>query len=99
MKLLLKNSIANSVIGLALLSLTTSVRADDDSHKLVVGKPNTPCPNARYSTIAAAVSAASSGDEIDICPALYPEQLIITKPLKLVGVTENGVDRILLRQL
>jgi len=99
-RLLTKNSIAISTIGLGLLCLTTLCpisRADDDPHKLVVGKPNTPCPNAQYSTIVAAVSAASPGDEIDICPALYPEQLIITKPLKLVGITENGVGRIILQ--
>ena len=50
-------------------------------HRLVVGKLNTPRPNAQYSTLAVAITAASPGDEIDICPAVYPEQLIITKPL------------------
>ena len=54
-----------------------------------MGKPNSPCPNAQYSTIAVAITAASPGDEIDICPAVYPEQLIITKPLKLVGITKT----------
>ncbi|MGA7409740.1 MAG: right-handed parallel beta-helix repeat-containing protein [Bryobacteraceae bacterium] len=64
---------------------------------LVVGQPSTPCPGATYTTIGAAVTAANPGDEIDICPALYPEQLIITKRLKLVGVEANGVNRVLLQ--
>ena len=64
---------------------------------LVVGQPSTPCPGATYTTIGDAVSAAGPGDEIEICPALYAEQLIITKPLKLVGVEANGVNRVLLQ--
>jgi nitrous oxidase accessory protein NosD len=52
-----------------------------------VGKPNTFCPDAHYTAITAAVKAASPGDVIEICPALYPEQLIITKPLTLRGVS------------
>src|SRR5208337_4386257 len=65
--------------------------------KLTVGKPNTDCPNAEYTTIAAAVTAAAPGDIIEICPALYPEQLVISKPLTLRGLTVNGVGRVLLQ--
>jgi nitrous oxidase accessory protein NosD len=68
---------------------------------LKVGKPNTDCPNAEYTTIAAAVTAAAPGDIIEICPALYPEQLIISKPLTLRGVRDNvagnEVNRVLLQ--
>src|SRR6266513_2186163 len=75
-------------VGLALLFLgmfcTTSSAAT-----LRVGHPNTSCPNAQYTTITAAVNAAAPGDVIEICPALYPEQLIITKPLILRGVLTN----------
>ena len=63
------------------------------SKTLTVGKPNTPCSNASYSTITDAINAAQSGDVIKICPALYPEQLLITKPLTLVGVSVEGVGR------
>ena len=48
-----------------------------------------------------AVHAAAPGDVIEICPALYPEQLIITKPLVLRGVLTqvngNDVERVLLQ--
>jgi Right handed beta helix region len=64
---------------------------------LVVGKPGTACPSPQYATIGAAIQAAASGDGIEICPAVYAEQLIITKPLSLRGIDVNGFNRILLQ--
>jgi nitrous oxidase accessory protein NosD len=64
---------------------------------LVVGKPGTACSSPQYTTIGAAVSAAAANDAIEICPGLYPEQLIITKPLTLRGTEANGVNRVLLQ--
>jgi nitrous oxidase accessory protein NosD len=67
---------------------------------ITVGKPNTSCPNAQYNTINAAVKAAAPGDVIKICPALYTEQIIVTKPLTLQGIVSNvngnEVGRVLL---
>src|SRR5215469_3523833 len=60
---------------------------------LVVGKSQASCPNARYSTITAAVNSAAPGDVIAICPALYAEQLVITKPLTLRGLAVHDVNR------
>lgn len=54
-------------------------------------------PNQSYKTIGSAVAAAAAGDEIDICPALYAEQLVITQPLTLRGVDANGIERVLLQ--
>jgi hypothetical protein len=88
-------TLAGTFLSLAIFCAAS--RADDDRPTLVVGEPNTVCPNARYATISAAINAASAGDEIDICPALYTEQLTISKPLTLRGISENGVDRVLLR--
>lgn len=62
------------------------IHAEGNAATLNVGQPNTSCPNAEYTTIGAAVKAAAPGDVIDIWPALYPEQLVITKPLTLRGV-------------
>jgi hypothetical protein len=64
---------------------------------LNVGQPNTNCPVATYPTIMAAVNAASFGDTIAICPGLYPEQILITKPLTLTGITANGIGRALVQ--
>ena len=64
---------------------------------LTVGTAQSGCPSAKYTTIGAALSVARAGDEIDICPALYPEQLVITKPVTLRGVGANGIQRVLLQ--
>jgi len=74
---------------LALLCLGAAATASQAAI-LTVGQPNTPCVNPKYSTIGAAVAAAFSGDTVAICPALYQEQLTITKPLTLVGLTNTG---------
>lgn len=88
-----KGSIGNSVF--AFLLITSASLADGATW--LVGKASTPCPNPQYSTIAAAISAASPGDVIEICPALYPEQLVITMPLTLRGIEVNHVKRTLLQ--
>jgi F-box protein 11 len=55
------------------------------------------CQSPDYNTIGSALAAANSGDTIEICPALYPEQLTITKPITLVGLTYNGYSRVLIQ--
>jgi nitrous oxidase accessory protein NosD len=83
-------------VGMVLLCLAT-VCANSHAKTLIVGQPGAPCPNAQYITITDAVNAANPGDVVAICPALYPEQLIIAKPLTLRGLTVNGVGRVLLQ--
>jgi len=83
-------------VGLALLFVATFV-ATSSGKTLIVGKPGTPCPNAQYTTITNAVKAAAPDDVVAVCPALYPEQLIISKPLTLRGLTVDGVGRVLLQ--
>jgi nitrous oxidase accessory protein NosD len=59
----------------------------------IVVDPNaTPCVSAtmHYTTVQAAVSAAPSGSTISVCPATYPEQVTITRPLTLKGVTNTS---------
>jgi nitrous oxidase accessory protein NosD len=85
-------------IGLTLVFLGT-VCVTGSAWTRTVGKET--CPKAQYATITAAVNAAAPGDIIDICPDLYTEQLIITKPLTLRGVSVdvngNNVKRVLLQ--
>ncbi len=50
---------------------------------LTVDDDRVQCPNARYTTIQAAVDAASPGGLIHVCPGTYPEQITISKPLHL----------------
>jgi len=64
---------------------------------LTVGSGQSGCPTATYPTINTALTAASPGDEIDICPGLYAEQLVITKPVTLRGIAANGMQRVLVQ--
>src|SRR4029077_9911051 len=53
---------------------------------LVVDDDNVPCPAAPYHNINAALAVANAGDEIQVCPGLYMEQVVLTKPLTLRGM-------------
>jgi hypothetical protein len=55
--------------------------------KITVGscRPHQRSSNS-YSTISAAIAAARPGDQIDVCPGTYPEQLTITKSISLQGI-------------
>ncbi len=70
-------------IGLAVLvaGMMTASRAA----VLTVGAAGTACASPQYNTVASAIAAASAGETITICPAIYPEQLFTTKPLTLMG--------------
>jgi hypothetical protein len=46
-----------------------------------------------HPTITAAISAASAGDTVQVCPGNYPEQVVINKPLKLTGVQSGTMDK------
>src|SRR5262249_61694430 len=52
---------------------------------LVVDDDNVPCFAAPYHNINAALAVAEAGDEIQVCPGLYMEQVVLTKPLALRG--------------
>jgi nitrous oxidase accessory protein NosD len=79
----------------AVLPLMTASMAN--AARLIVAQPSAPCPGAQYSTIGAAIQAAMPGDRIDICPALYAEQLVIDKPLTLRGIDVNGANRVVIQ--
>lgn len=59
--------------------------------------PVGPCSSTQYSTIGAAIAAAQPGDTVLVCPGLYPEQLVINKPLTLAGMSVNGSSRALIQ--
>ena len=50
------------------------------------------CGHNAYSTIAAAVSAASSGDTIVVCPGTYAGGVIVGKTLSIVGIGHPVID-------
>jgi hypothetical protein len=45
------------------------------------------CEAAQYHTIAEALSAANPGDEIRVCPGVYPEQVVLTQAIRLTGLS------------
>jgi hypothetical protein len=46
----------------------------------------------QFSTIQAAVNAAPNGATVDVCPNTYPEQVTITKALKLMAIQSGTAD-------
>lgn len=64
---------------------------------LTVANDASLCPHANYTTIGAAIAAAKNGDLIEICPGLYPEQLTITRPVTLRGLSADGTNRVLVQ--
>jgi len=74
-----------STLGVPLSDLTsvglagaTAAFAGDGPNMFIVDDDGVQCPNAAYSTIQAAVTAAGTDDQIKVCPGLYPEQVKIT---------------------
>jgi parallel beta-helix repeat protein len=56
---------------------------------VVVGPSTCKSTLKHYSTIQSAVSAVPWGTNIMVCPGSYPEQVIISQPLTLEGVTDG----------
>lgn len=54
-------------------------------------------PNATsYATISAAVSSVPNGSTVQVCPGTYAEQVTITRPLNLVGVSSGTANQALI---
>lgn len=62
--------------------------ATEKKAKILVDDDKVQCPNAAFTSIQAAVSAAHSGDTIRVCPGTYDEQVVISMPLSIEG--DNG---------
>jgi parallel beta-helix repeat protein len=43
------------------------------------------CPDARFTTIQSALDAARPRATVEVCPGVYEEQLVVTKPVRLRG--------------
>jgi Right handed beta helix region len=58
-----------------------------------VGGCKTGTSYVNFSTISAAVVGVPAGAKIQVCPGVYPEQVTITQPLTLEGITFNNASR------
>ena len=77
--------VAGGALVLILLSCTSTF-----SGTLLVDDDKAECPGAGFQTIQGAVDAATAGDVIQVCPGTYDEQVVIAKPLTLVGIAVGG---------
>src|SRR3984957_2248170 len=82
---------ATTAAPMATLALLAAFGATRAVASIVVDPNSTPCVSAttHHTTIQAAVSAATSGATIQVCPANYAEQVTIATPLTLKGVTNT----------
>src|SRR5260370_41290853 len=49
-----------------------------------------PSPGCPYSTIGAAVAAASAGDVVEVSQGIYKEDVVVGKAISLVGANRNN---------
>lgn len=85
-----------STLGIAVAAVVWSAgavvpRPAAAADELVVGTASATCVDPQYATIQAAVAAASSGATIRVCAGLYPETVLVDKPLTFLGA-QAGVD-------
>jgi Right handed beta helix region len=69
----------------------TAAHASRGASTLVVDDNGAQCPTATFTTISAAVAAASPGDTIKVCAGIYPETVTVDKQLTFLGA-KSGVD-------
>jgi hypothetical protein len=74
------------VLAVALGALAASAGAAQAA-TLKVDRDRAQCPNAAYTSIQTAVDAAQAGDAVRVCADLYPEQVVVDKPLTLLAQT------------
>jgi parallel beta-helix repeat protein len=83
-KLLLVLAISLAALGLGVSNALAK--------ELVVDKDKAQCPNADYTSIQAAVTAAFPGDKIKVCPDLYTESVTVPKTLDIVAAPKTALD-------
>jgi hypothetical protein len=93
---MIRRSIASTAMavvlsGLALTEAGATTRIVDDAVK-----DPFECQGAPYATIGAALAESQPGDEIRVCPGIYPEQVVITKQLRFSGIS-IGTNRPIIR--
>jgi hypothetical protein len=74
-----------------LVCLFTAVYSTADAATWLVDNDGVECPTRDFASIQAAITFASPGDTIEVCPGTYIENLILDRRLTLLGA-QDGVD-------
>ena len=65
-------------------------RSDQEAKEtIVVGESGSNCPGATHTSIQEAINSLKAGGEVKVCPGSYNEQIVISKPVKIIG--QEGV--------
>jgi hypothetical protein len=108
MKLSTLKTLSATLLLLCLIAPAAVVARDDDDHdrdhdhdgrQLFVDDNHAQCPNAQFVSIQAAVTAASPGDTINVCPGTYREQVVIKKSLTVRGISVANQNLALIQPL
>ena len=67
--------------------------ASADSHPVITYSVGS-CIAGGYSTISAALAASPAPDVVEVCPGTYPEQIEITNPVTLEGISTSTSDQV-----
>jgi len=86
-------SLAFVILCVTAIVLTNAVAAQ----KHVVSADQKICPTAEYTSVQAAIDASLPGDTINVCPGVYDEQIVISKPVTVSGVAVDGLGIALLQ--
>jgi hypothetical protein len=78
-------------IALAVALLAAASAPAGDRETLVVDRDGVQCPNADYTSIQAAVSAARPGDRIRVCPDTYNEAVVVNKPVVIEATSKPDI--------
>jgi hypothetical protein len=80
-----KLALWTATVAMLAAGLAPAAAADTPRQVLFVDDDRAQCPNAGYTTIQAAVNSAQPGDQVNVCAGTYPEQVVVDKPLTLLG--------------
>src|SRR6267143_6568756 len=66
-----------TLVALTIAAITTAAGPAESRHTFFVDDDKQQCPQADFGSIGAAISVATPGDAIKVCPGLYSESIVV----------------------